>query len=400
MKKKKKIIMISLILFILIITVITLYMSFSYAWFQKDVSSNKSQIFKTGNFSISFSKGDNVVIDNTYPMSDKTGNTLEPNKIKITNNGNYYSCYYISLRDDDSTLKKEQLKYSINKQTNLFSSDILLLGGIPAGGNATLDFRTWVNELETNESAMNKTYNGSLTVVAESCSNSLGNKIFKNNPIEKNKKGLNKVNTKYGSTYIFKGNVDNNYVKINNDLYKIIRVNEDGTIRLIKDTSLESVSYGDNFKNTSLLQSNVYQTISKWYNSLDGNAYIANSSFDDRFKVSENSELSYNNYAKTVDNYNNSLDYKNNVSSKFGLISYEEIKNSYIDNESYLQNIKTWTLSRSGLTNDLVKMWIMDDGIKSIEAKNEFAVHPVISVNSNIKVSGNGTKENPYTLIK
>ena len=39
----------------------------------------------------------------------------------------------------------------------------------------------------------------------------------------------------YGITYYFRGNIKNNYLKINNKLFRIVRINGDGTVRAILD---------------------------------------------------------------------------------------------------------------------------------------------------------------------
>ena len=45
--------------------------------------------------------------------------------------------------------------------------------------------------------------------------------------------GLYKEETSKGSTYYFRGTVDNNWVKFANKYWRIIRINEDGTVRII-----------------------------------------------------------------------------------------------------------------------------------------------------------------------
>ena len=56
-------------------------------------------------------------------------------------------------------------------------------------------------------------------------------------------------NPKYKDAYVFRGEVENNYVKINgNDkLFRIIRINEDGTIRLIEVAGEEETEWDDRY---------------------------------------------------------------------------------------------------------------------------------------------------------
>ena len=60
--------------------------------------------------------------------------------------------------------------------------------------------------------------------------NLLSEYIIKNNEIT-NKNGLNKEN----SSYIFKGETDNNYILYNNLLWRIVKINNDSSITLILD---------------------------------------------------------------------------------------------------------------------------------------------------------------------
>ncbi len=46
-------------------------------------------------------------------------------------------------------------------------------------------------------------------------------------------------------TYYFRGAVENNYVKFANELWRIIRINEDGSVRLIKQVSLEKTEFNE-----------------------------------------------------------------------------------------------------------------------------------------------------------
>lgn len=59
-------------------------------------------------------------------------------------------------------------------------------------------------------------------------------------------------------TYYFRGNVDNNYVSFAKDeegngiIWRIVRINEDGSIRLVKETNTSSSVFNNNFDNTDV----------------------------------------------------------------------------------------------------------------------------------------------------
>ena len=185
--------------------------------------------------------GSAVTLDKTYPMSDRAGNASEANSITINNTGDYYACYALTLTDDKSNnLKKSQMRYSINRAARDYDNDnTLILGGVPPKEKVKLDFRTWIKDTETNETATNLKYSGNLQVEAVSCPNSLGNKIFKDNEINPQEKisfecedsnychnyvdaGVYKVSTNNGLTYVYRGFVKNNFVEYENLIWRII----------------------------------------------------------------------------------------------------------------------------------------------------------------------------------
>ena len=186
LKKNKNFFLIIFIIVIILIVITTVSFTLSYGYFKVDKTST-NQLFKSGKFEIQYSMGNTVTLDKTYPMSDRAGNATTANTITINNTGDYYACYGLTLTDSSSsqTLKKSQMKYSINKAVkeyeNETSSTTLVLGGAAAGETIKLDYRTWIKETEDDTTATNKKYSGTLKVESVSCNNTLGNEIFEDN---------------------------------------------------------------------------------------------------------------------------------------------------------------------------------------------------------------------------
>ena len=67
--------------------------------------------------------------------------------------------------------------------------------------------------------------------------NLLSEYIIKDNEIT-NKNGLNKEN----SSYIFKGETNNNYILYNNLLWRIVKINNDSSITLILEDYIKNVN--------------------------------------------------------------------------------------------------------------------------------------------------------------
>ena len=234
-------------------------------------------------------------------------------------------------------------------------------------------------------------------------------------------------------TYYFRGNVTNNYVKFAGQTWRIVRVNEDGTIKLIMNNAINNnKSY--NFQINSYDYKYMYYTNGKaksilndWYDSnlskydthiITGNYYC------EQAKVKANSSYTMGNentivYSNYIPNFKCSTD-KNGyglIEDKIGLISYDELvmaglyyRKSSLDN--YLSSDSTWTSSPSGIGDlngsSYPTIWIMTSTTSGIE-KNSLtpgsiyytysSLRPVINLKSNTQISsGNGTKENPFVV--
>lgn len=76
-----------------------------------------------------------------------------------------------------------------------------------------------INSLDTTSKCLTVNSDGSVNVTAAEAENSL----------------VCSAQDNYGTSYYFRGNVSNNYVKFANLYWRILRINSDGTIRLIYD---------------------------------------------------------------------------------------------------------------------------------------------------------------------
>ena len=91
-------------------------------------------------------------------------------------------------------------------------------------------------------------------------------------------------------TYYYRGNVTNNYVKFANQTWRIVRINEDGSIRLITENvvgssvwdSSEDISYIIDYGKDTQRDSTIKTEVENWYNSKIGN----NSNLDSKVVTS------------------------------------------------------------------------------------------------------------------
>ena len=222
------------------------------------------------------------------------------------------------------------------------------------------------------------------------------------------------------ATYYFRGNVLNNYVRFANLEWKIIRINEDGTVRLILNDRIDSTTY-NSLDNKQSYYSNsdvVKVTVDSWYEqkikSKDYGSYVATTMFCEQAKVSRSLDSKIGNvtlvdYTNYVPNFKCSTDSngKGILNSKIGLITYDELvyaggyvgfDESNINYYIYNNISGTWTMT----PDDTTYAWVVaKNGYISHSWLTEalFSIRPVISLNADVLATGTGTKYDPYEVI-
>ena len=227
-------------------------------------------------------------------------------------------------------------------------------------------------------------------------------------------------------TYYFRGNVTNNYVKFAGQTWRIVRINEDETIRMIMQDGINNNSnYG--FNSTYNIMSNMYysnndiakSTILKWYNlNIDNNTSLSSNVVSGNYYCEEAKAkvTSYYTSGNTIMTVYN--DYSPNfkcetdgngkglVNASVGLLSYDEVvyAGGYYGKSSnyYLTNGTIfWTMSPGGLSNNnTADVWaVHEDGlIRNRGAILKIKLRPVINVKSDVKASGTGTNSDPFVV--
>ena len=227
-----------------------------------------------------------------------------------------------------------------------------------------------------------------------------------------------------GTTYYFRGNVDYNYVNLGGNIFRIVRINGDGTVRLVLNDVIESKSpYNTNSSSeiaissyASLRYASIITTLEEWYNSnlSEFRTYIANSTFctDISFNSSQNGINYPNSYDRIfVDNTPDLYCSGDLYVGVVGLLSADEItlagayrnvpnNKYYLYNENIKENYVTIS-SYSLRDNDLMMINVMANGAfgDGVLASNEVGIRPVISIGANAKIKGTGTKDNPYVIV-
>ena len=181
--------------------------------------------------------------------------------------------------------------------------------------------------------------------------------------------------------YIYKGDVTNNYLFYNNLLWRIVRINQDGTLEIILDDYINLLEWNtkiDSFTNASI---NKYLN-EYFYQQLDS-TYLANSSYCTD-KISSLTTITCN--IKNNDYFVKLMDITNFL-------------NSVVSGKTYL-------------TNDEEIMWLSDYSDDTVWHTNGYnisksmpskfyEIRPVVTLKaSSVMYGGTGTVDDPYLIEK
>ena len=226
-------------------------------------------------------------------------------------------------------------------------------------------------------------------------------------------------------TYYFRGNVTNNYVKFAGQTWRIVRINEDGTIRMVMANGINSnanIAFNSNYNNYTYMyytNSQVKSTLESWYQTNIGSktnlaskvangAYYceqAKAKYSDSYTSGSATMTTYNKYTpdfKCSSDGNN----KGVVNASVGLLTYDEVVYAggypYSNNNSYYlyNNTYFWTMSPAGFSGSPSNVWYVGTpgliDTNNVDYTN--AVRPVIILNADTLATGSGTSSDPFVI--
>ena len=215
-----------------------------------------------------------------------------------------------------------------------------------------------------------------------------------------------------GTTYYFRGATSNNYVSFANLMWRIIRINGEGSVRLIlNDVADLLVNYNAEAENyEDLEETDIYASLNDYYESYLSNydSYIANTRF---CSESGKTDQTYNAYTRIVTNQIPTFNcLGNRFTSKIGLITVDEVvfagglyeeenTNYYLYNED-IDNL-WWTSSLSTNSESAFYPFLVDASgelVDDVDGSLYRNFRPVISLNRTVIVSGTGTVNDPYVV--
>ena len=270
---KKQTQIIALSVFVMVIGILGV----SYALFMK-VDQSEEQTVQSGSLIMQLSAydGSTVITDNNTPIDDNEGLLSKGYSFSVTNNGTLPITYYIALYDNPNDTSTNKVNYNYIK-VSLDNGTPFTLGSITAKDSAgrsilkqdislapdkydTHNIKIWLDE-DTPESEIGKTISLKIYAYGEVCEDGECNggktdnvkKIISqldtngNCPTVNDDGSVNvtggeetngylcKAKDAYGDSYYYRGNVTNNYVKFADKYWRIVRINGDGTVRVIYD---------------------------------------------------------------------------------------------------------------------------------------------------------------------
>lgn len=179
--------------------------------------------------------------------------------------------------------------------------------------------------------------------------------------------------------YIYKGSKVDNYVLVNNILFRIIKVNSDRTMDIVFDEYINKLPWNSEYKDYSESSINKYlneKVLSIFDKEILEPTVVCSP------KVSKLTEVK-------CDEYTNK-DYVR-------LLGISDILNSMVDSKSYLVNDSEYLWLYNETDS---KAWhTSGSSFGSSEVTEKYGIKPVITLKNNATlISGDGTKNNPYQI--
>ena len=208
--------------------------------------------------------------------------------------------------------------------------------------------------------------------------------INNNQVVQGNEEGLHQDS----DGYYFKGNVPNNYVIFANRAFRVIRINNDNTVRLVAEDLAATFMWGED---SSYLTSNVYN----WLNQTDlphSGTYYQTIPSPEEFLVKTKYTLDLLESGKTTAGDQEFKDYVTTLGVRDYVLANGK--------SSYLNTGKLFYLL--GMNEDNENLYVEEDGsIQNCDSLTGFGIRPVITLKKNTVVSsGDGTFQNPFIIMQ
>lgn len=248
-------------------------------------------------------------------------------------------------------------------------------------------------------------------------SKELFRKVVEDNPLTTEGDGL----YSYNSSYVFRGEIVNNYVQLENSLWRIVKIANEGNLVLISAKGIIYPKPWDNRFN----EAKNYEAGVNTYNlsrmkEYLSQVYAGQVEFDDEKILSDKDRARIVSYDLCVGKRNLNSTTKNNSEEcrqkvtgvKLGLLTLADYLYASLDkncknassksctNYNYLAMDDEWWLATASNENDYEVFQVDKWGIVKVDTAATYAVvRPVIYLNTKVMYDkGTGTEKDPYTV--
>ena len=320
-----------------VLGVLLLVIGVSFAYWILTLTQTGTNKIASSCFDITLTNEQNAInLQKAYPILDEEGKTLTPYTFTIKNNCDTFASYSVNLELLNTVLAENRLsagfvKVMLDENTpvvlntntgveptlsDAYEAYELTTGYLDANEKVTYNLRLWIDgDVTIEDDAMNKQLESKITItasyldhmpsdyercIAEYGEDSIQCSIIADANTEESgpcptvgEDGTVTVNSTesqngylcsapddYGTSYYFRGNVDNNYVKFAGFYWRILRINGDGSIRMIYAGDADVI---DALPNKTEVLANGYNDANTDYTQIGTSAY--NSSYNDNAYV-------------------------------------------------------------------------------------------------------------------
>lgn len=265
--KKKNIVLITLIVLVIIIALVIVVI------FMLKKNNNNDMTFDVNGATVTFKSGNKITSSNLKPVAIKNegleNGDIISKRITINSKKSLYLDLYMTIEKLPNELKKDSFKWEVFVGDSLINSGnfqnqnegdkIKILSNQKINNTVEYDLYIWIDgNMLHNKEMENKLFDFKLEAdtseqmhqsLAYTTLTNLGLNVSEGYPNFKksaqqtcfsdskceNTNGIYAAEDDLGTSYYFRGFVENNYVKFAGYYWRIIRINGDGTIRMIYD---------------------------------------------------------------------------------------------------------------------------------------------------------------------
>ena len=274
-QEKKKFDSFKIKIFAVIALTIIITGTVTYGFFTPNKTQTGKNALTSGCFNVTLEENtQSISLTNAYPVDDEKGLKNDPYTLTITNTCDTAAAYHLIMDSKTGSFDSSHIKVAVDEgapkvltsfkvnsgypaSTGYGVSHILKSGSLQKDESATMSIKLWIDSETTYENVSGKNWEGQVRVVSvvkevedkliEYTNNQAREKTLEILGITSNgvrtgfddpattNEGVFEMEDDYGTSYYYRGAVTNNYVKFAGFYWRIIRINGDGSLRVIYD---------------------------------------------------------------------------------------------------------------------------------------------------------------------